>query len=330
MDCPSPPSLAAEPLPISYILPIAAAFPQTRALTGYLRRLSRQVDEVIVVDGSPADVFEAHDAAWSGHVRHLRPLCPTPNGKVGGVVTGIFAARHEHVVIADDDVRYRRAELSRLVGLLAQADVVRPQNWFHPLPWHARWDTARSLLNRVSGGDWPGTLGLRRSRFLAAGGYAGDVLFENLELVRTIQAVGGREIVACDLFVVRRPSTAAHFRNQRVRQAYDELARPRRLVAQLALLPLAVALTRKRRFGALALLAAGSVMAAEAGRRRGEARTVFPPTSALWAPAWIAERAVTAWLALGTRLLLGGVRYRSGRLARSATSRAALAARHAR
>lgn len=321
----SPPVRSA--LPGSYVLPIAAALPQLRALSGYLRRLAGTMAEVIVVDGSPPAVFAAHGAAWGQWVRHLPPAVQTRNGKVAGVLTGVAAARHERVIIADDDVRYRRAELERMLAALDRDSVVRPQNHFVPRPWHARWDTARSLFNRLSGGDWPGTLGVRCSALLAAGGYAGDVLFENLEMVRTVQAAGGTAALAPDLFVARRPPSAAHFRSQRLRQAYDEWARPRRLAAQLALLPAGVLLLR--RFGLAGIVGAGVVAigAAELGRRRDRGRTVFPPDSALWAPAWVAERAVTSWLALGTRLLLGGVRYRDGRLGRAATPPALLAER---
>jgi hypothetical protein len=306
------------PLAASYVLPIAAPASQARSLSGYLKRLSRTVDEVIVVDGSPPETFDAHARAWSGHVRHLRPAIRTTNGKVAGVMTGVRAARHEHVIIADDDVRYRRAELVRMLALLQSHDVVRPQNFFRPLPWHARWDTARTLLNRLGDGDWPGTLGVRRSMLLAAGGYSGEVLFENLELVRTMRAAGGREAVPLDLYVARRPPDAAHFLSQRPRQAYDEWARPARLAAQLALLPAGIALARKGP-GWLLAAAACTIAAAELGRRKGGGRTVFPPSSSLWTPAWLAERAVTSWMALGTRLLFGGVRYRDMRLKYAAT-----------
>jgi glycosyltransferase involved in cell wall biosynthesis len=240
------------------------------------------------------------------------------NGKAAGVMTGVRAARHDCVIVADDDVRYRRAELIRMLALLQKQEVVRPQNFFRPLPWHARWDTARSLLNRLGNGDWPGSLGVRRSVLLDAGGYSGEVLFENLELVRTIRAAGGREAVPLDLFVVRRPPGTAHFFSQRVRQAYDEWARPVHFAAQLALLPAAM-LAYRRSPAWLFAAAAGAVAAAEIGRRKAKGRTVFPSTSALWAPAWLAERAVTSWMALGTRLLFGGVRYRSTRLRNAAT-----------
>jgi Glycosyl transferase family 2 len=307
-----------EPLAVSYVLPIAAQTSQARALSGYLRKLSRTVEDVIVVDGSPQEIFDDHGRAWAGHVRHLRPATRTTNGKVAGVMTGVRAARHDRVIVADDDVRYRRAELIRVLALLQTHDVVRPQNFFHPLPWHARWDSARSLLNRLGDGDWPGTLGIRRSMLLAAGGYSGEVLFENLELVRTMRAAGGREAVPLDLFVARRPPDAAHFLSQRARQAYDEWARPARLAAQLALLPAGILIARQGP-GWLLAAAACTVAAAEMGRGKAKGRSVFPASSALWAPAWLAERAVTSWMALGTRLFLGGVRYRDTRLRNAAT-----------
>ena len=314
-----PAKTAAEvPLAASYVLPIAATTSQALGLNGYLQRLGRSVDDVIVVDGSPSDVFDKHARSWGAHVRHLRPRGRTTNGKVAGVMTGVGAALHDRVIIADDDVRYRRAELVRMMALLDDFDVVRPQNYFRPLPWHARWDTARSLLNRLSGGDWPGTLGVRRSMLLRVGGYSGEVLFENLELVRTIRAAGGREAVPLDLFVARRPPETARFGSQRVRQAYDECARPARLAAQLTLLPAAMVMARRNPRLLLAV-AVTAVAAAEIGRRRAQGRRVFPSTSALWAPAWLAERAVASWLAVGTRLLFGGVRYRDTRLTSAAT-----------
>src|SRR3712207_7643361 len=94
-----------------------------------------------------------------------------------------------------------------------------PQIYFHPLPWHARWDTGRILLNRMTGGDWPGTLGVRRSILRATGGYEGGVLFENLELGRKELAAGGREGVPVDPFARRRPPVAPHFWSQRVHPA---------------------------------------------------------------------------------------------------------------
>lgn len=309
----------------SYVLPIAAATSQARALSGYLKRLSRTIDDIVVVDGSPDAIFRLHARAWAGHVRHIRPEIRTTNGKVGGVMTGVRAAHHEQVIIADDDVRYRRSELEQMLVFLNSHTVVRPQNVFDPMPWHARWDTARSLLNRLGSGDWPGTLGVRRSVLLGAGGYSGEVLFENLELVRTVEAAGGCQIAPLDLFVARRPPVVRHFLSQRVRQAYDEWARPAHFAGQLALLPAGLLLAGYFGPAALLALAACGMAGAEVGRRRGQGRSAFPASSALWAPAWLAERALTSWMAFGTRLFFGGVRYRTTRLAHAATPRRLLA-----
>jgi Glycosyltransferases, probably involved in cell wall biogenesis len=195
--------------------------------------------ELIIADGSSDEIFTLHSALFPSRARHVRPdpNLTTPMGKVGGVLTGIALATHERMIIADDDVRYDAMSIGEIRAALDHADVVRPQNYFSPLPFHAAWDTGRSLLNRISGGDWPGTLGVRRSAIRRANGYDGSAMFENLELVRTVIASGGTESVRPDIYVLRRPSTSRHFWSQRIRQAYDELARPARLIVQLAILP---------------------------------------------------------------------------------------------
>jgi hypothetical protein len=314
-------------------MPIRSATPAPRDdMATYLRWLAPRV-ETLVVDGSPAAIFAAHAADWTD-ARHagLRHVPPAPElvtemGKVGGVLTGLRLASHPRVIIADDDVRYDEAALRRVAAALDGADVVRPQNYFHPLPWHACWDSGRILLNRLTGGDWPGTIGVRRDALAATGGYDGRALFENLELVRTIVAAGGREARLDDVFVARRPPTARHFCSQRVRQAYDEFARPGRLAVQLALLPAAGALAATGRWRTIAAGVLLTTLAAEAGRRRKGGARVFPLRTSLSSPVWLAERAVCAWLALGARLLLGGVPYRGRVLRHAATPMAVLRAR---
>jgi hypothetical protein len=312
---------------VEYILPLRWFSDEgLDELTGYLRQLSGWV-RVTVVDGSAPELFEAHAAAWAGLAEHRRPeYWPGRNGKVAGVMTGVRHSSKEYLVLADDDVRYTLPGLRRLVELLARAEVVRPQNYFLSLPWHARWDTARTLLNRAFASDFPGTLGVRRSALEATGGYDGDVLFENLELIRTVTSAGGRELRADDLFVGRIPATAAHFKGQRVRQAYDDFAQPLRLVAELSLLPLMIfAVRTPARW--IPLLAA-AIATAEAGRRRKRGREAFPPTSALWAPCWLLERAICIWLALGQRLA-GGVKYAGTRMPTAGTSRYRLRRKYA-
>ena len=315
-------------LKLSYVLPLRMTdAPADDELVDYVTSLSCLV-EVIVVDGSPPEVFEAHGRRWAERVVHVAPTRRTAMGKVGGVLTGLELATHDKVVIADDDVRYDAAALQRLGQLLDHVEVVRPQNYFEPCPWHAAWDTGRTLLNRVSGGDWPGTIGVRKHVLDATGGYDGDAMFENLELVRTVVAAGGRESVPLDLYVRRLPCTAAHFWSQRVRQAYDELARPPRLVLSLAVLPSVVWLAATRRWRVLTGAVLAVVGTAEAGRRRAGGRAYFSPLAALLAPAWVAERAVCIWLAVGARVFRGGVRYGDGRVRVAATPLRTLRKRH--
>jgi hypothetical protein len=308
----SMPRIAAE-----YVLPIRmGAADDFNGVSAYLVELSQWVD-VTVVDGSDADLFRRNDARWGQHVRHVAPLQTTgTNGKVDGVMTGLKYARHNAVVIGDDDVRYSYVLLREVVARLQHADVVRPQNYFVGKSWHARWDTGRTLINRAFGSDYPGTLAVRRDVLLAAGGYSSEVLFENLELLRSVKAAGGAELRADDLFIPRVPPSTVHFAGQRIRQAYDDFAQPVRLVAELSLAGVfAWAVCRPVRVVAIL----GGIWSVAAwGRARAGGSEVFGWLSVLWAPLWVLERAVCVWAAVFLRLR-GGVRYRGRRLAKAAT-----------
>ncbi|MDQ0867584.1 hypothetical protein QFZ70_000057 [Arthrobacter sp. V1I9] len=299
-------------------------------LAAYLGRLSGWIP-VTVVDGSAPELFERHRAAFPPAIRHIRPEQGGNggNGKVAGVMTGVRAAGAELLVIADDDVRYTRESLAAVVNHLESADVVRPQNYFDPLPWHAWWDTSRTLINRAWSADFPGTLAVRRSALLATGGYD-PVLFENLELIRTVRAAGGREKILPDLFVARKPPGPRHFLKQRTRQAYDDFAQPLRLAAELVLLPViaaAAGLPARHRGKAFLALAAAPVIIAGIGRRGHNGTTVFPFRAVWCAPLWVLERAVCIWIALAYRLG-GGVPYAGTRLKTAAHSEAELRRRH--
>ena len=315
---------------MTYVLPLRRSQPDNDGELGrYVQWLSARLP-TIVVDGSAPEVFAAHNVSFGASVTHV-PVDPdlaAGNGKVSGVLTGLRLAASDKVVIADDDVRYDDAGLRRMADLLGQAELVRPQNHFSPLPWHARWDSARTLINRAFGADYPGTLGVRRHLLLATGGYDGDCLFENLELIRTVEAAGGRVLHLPDFYVRRLPPTSHHFWSQRVRQAYDSFAQPGRLAAELALAPTLVLVARRCRPRALLWLAGTSVAVAEAGRRRARGTAVFPPTASWFAPLWLAERAVCSWLAVWQRVRRGGMPYGGAVLRRAANSSRELRRRH--
>ena len=306
---------------LSYILPYRSRPGDGNEveLDRYVRWLSRRV-QLIVVDGSDPDRVRAHRERWGSIATLAVPDADVRclNGKVRGVLTGLRRARHEHVIIADDDVRYDDEALLRMQELLRNADLVRPQNFFDPIPWHARWDTSRMLLNRALGNDHPGTLGVRRSFLTSIGGYDGDVLFENLELVRTVLAAGGRVVDAPGMYVRRLPPTTARFLEQRPRQAYDDLAQPARLAFFLVLGPALWTLARRRPEGLLAA-AVASVLVAQVGRLRHGGNRVFDRVSPFFAPFWMVERACLVWLAVFRRFSRGGCTYAGGVIRRAAT-----------
>src|SRR5665213_867679 len=137
----------------TYVLPIRrTALGADEELLAYLASLARLLP-VIVVDGSPAAVFASHAASWPRSIAHI-PVDEDRrgdlNGKVAGVVTGLRRVRTAKAIVADDDVRYDLFTLRRVSALLDDADVVRPQNVFDPLPWHALLDTGRTLIARAN------------------------------------------------------------------------------------------------------------------------------------------------------------------------------------
>jgi hypothetical protein len=305
---------------VQYVLPLKASPAyDLRELGAYVDRLSRQLP-VIVVDGSDEATF-ARNTSLFARATHVPPRddLDCANGKVAGVLTGFALCTCDKVIVADDDVRYEPVDLARMERLLDEADVVSPQNVYTPLTWPALWDTARILINRaLPSGDFPGTLGLRLTDRIRALGYDGDVLFENLQLIRTVVADGGLAVAARAMYVRRLPPAGAHFVGQRVRQAYDSQAQPARLAVELALLPLLVLGGRRPRV--LGAVAASSIAMAEAGRRRAGGRAQFPPGSALLAPLWCAERGICVWIALGRRVGRGGTIYSGHRIKRAASS----------
>lgn len=306
----------------TYILPIKVSEPASTELTEYLRWLSRLMP-VIVVDGSSTGVFAVHERLWSAYLTHIAPSSSTINGKVAGIVDGLAAISTPLAVIADDDVRYDEGALSRVIALLADNTVVVPQNYFAPLPWHARWDSARTLLNRALDHDFAGTAAVRRQALMETRGYCGAVLFENLEMLRTLSAHGYRILHADDVYVARRPPAFRHFAGQRVRQAFDSAAQPYRQLLELTGMPLLL-LAAAREPWLLALAAAATMALAEAGRRKARGARVFPWHLPLWAPCWVVERSLCAWLAIASRAC-GGVTYAGQRLATSAHSTRRLA-----
>lgn len=317
-------------LDLEYVLPLKSeGRVDPSELVSYAAFVS-EIADVTIVDGSPDDVFNRHREIFPARVRHMRTDprgVPGVNGKVTNVMIGVIASRHERIVLADDDVRYGHADLLRIAALLENNAVVRPQNYFAPQPWHARWDTSRSLINRAFSADYPGTLGVRRSLLMHTNGYRADVLFENLELIRTVRASGEQEFLASDLFIKRRPSDLLQFIAQRVRQSYDSFAQPGRLLGEMSILPALYATSMMPISAPLPFVAA--IVVAEIGRRRHAGTSVYPASAALWAPFWLVERGVCVWVAALMRLC-GGMPYSGHRIRDAGSSVRAIKARNTR
>ncbi|HEV2806070.1 MAG TPA: glycosyltransferase [Chthoniobacterales bacterium] len=301
----------------TYLLPIRRTnFSATEAkeLADYFRALGHAGCDVLVVDGSPAPVFEQHAASW-------RPLCrhePVDrsfgylNDKVNGIHTGVRLAATEKIILADDDIRYGAAEIERISELLENFEVVRPQNFLSPLPWWARMEAARMLINRATlrTADYPGTCAFGRSVMLRVGPYDGDVLFDNEEIIRHFASAQATISYAVNLFVRKRPPAFRKWIEQRPRQAYEDFG----LRAKTALffsLPLFAALIGalcgwKRFLIFLAAISFAAVGVALAGWFRGTASKYFPVSVCAIAPLWILERTVSTYWALYWYFTRGG------------------------
>jgi hypothetical protein len=300
----------------TYLLTIRrVAFDQSEAeeFKSYFVMLASVGCEVLVVDGSPGVVFDAHGEIWRSVCRHapVDPQYKYLNGKVNGIHTGISLAAHERVILADDDIRYTPADVRRMIELLGSHEMVRPQNYPRPLPFWARTEAARMLINRawLKEGDYTGTLGVRRSAMLRFGHYDGDVLFDNEEIVRHFRLHHARIAYARNFFILKRPPTLRKWMEQRPRQAYEDFVM-RAKTLFFALLPPSLIilwlLAGWRWAAALAALVAfGSILLASRGLGDGALR-YFPGWVCLYAPLWVAERAASTYWAFYWLLRYGG------------------------
>jgi glycosyltransferase involved in cell wall biosynthesis len=301
----------------TYLLPLRRTqFCEEEAadLREYFKLLASLKCEVIVIDGSGSLVFNAYDAAWSGVCRHLTvdPRFGYLNGKVNGVHTGLQHASGDKIILADDDIRYTPTSVTALLKLLDRFEVIRPQNFLRPLPWWAKMESARMLINRATLriADYPGTCCFRRDAMVRAGHYDGDVLFDNEEIIRHFAQSGASIHYATNFFVLKRPPRFRKWLEQRPRQAYEDFGLRAKTSFFLALLPLGLLLATLLGWRGIVpyvvALAIGSVSLAFMGRIRGRAARYFPLSSCFFAPLWVVERALSSYWAVYYHLVHGG------------------------
>lgn len=300
----------------AYLLTIRrASFDRAEAddFKTYFDLLAEAGAEVLVVDGSPPEVFNQHADAWRGLCRHasVDAQYKYSNGKVNGIHTGVALAAHERIILADDDIRYTAENVRRMADLLEIYDLARPQNYFRPTPFWARTEAARMLINRawMRDGDYSGTLGVTRSAMNRVGHYDGDVLFDNEEIVRHFRFRGAKIKYARDFFIQKLPPTFEKWTEQRPRQAYEDFVMHAKTIFFLAL-PLDLVLTLviagwKWTLLAAFMIAVGSIITAARGLGDGALR-YFSPLSVFYAPLWIMERSFSTYWAFYWYFTRGG------------------------
>ena len=301
----------------TYLLPIRRSTfnePEAQGFAAYFPTLAAVGCEVIVVDGSPDEVFAQHHAFWSGVCRHERVdrRFGYMNDKVNGIHTGVERASCEKIVLADDDIRYTPADIEKMISLLKEFEMVRPQNFLSPLPWWARMESARMLINRAAlrTGDYPGTCAFRRSTMLRVGHYDGDVLFDNEEIVRHFARFGASISYAIDFFVQKRPPALQKWKEQRPRQAYEDFGLRAKTALFLAIpVLLLISVIAAGFVGfvlSVVLISIFAIALACAGSARGEASEYIPPWTCLYAPLWVFERSFSTYWAVYWYLRHGG------------------------
>ncbi|MCA1607483.1 MAG: glycosyltransferase family 2 protein, partial [Acidobacteria bacterium] len=303
-------------LQCSFIVPIRRVKTdriEIERLADYFKSLRLAGCEVLIVDGSPEAVFEEQKKSWQNFSRHF---APDPkyiylNGKVNGVHTGVDLASCERIILADDDIRYSSADIKKMCDLLDVHEMVRPQNFIKPLPWWARIETARILINRgvLRAGDYPGTCGFRRSTMRRVGHYDGDVLFDNEEIVRHFALQGANIKYARDFFILKRPPSFTKWLEQRPRQAYEDFVMRAKTFAFLSVLPVVLAsgfVSVRAAMSALIAISIVALLLCYRGLLSDQAYKFFPLSSPLYSPLWVFERSLSVYWALYWRIRYGG------------------------
>ena len=290
-----------------YILPIRASSPTSRAsFVGVPAMAVRRAPRRSSSTGPPPRSSRRTPRAWGALVRHVPPsrASSPPMGKVGGVLTGVRLAPRDEA-----DRRGRRRALRRAHAAprsrtrSTSADVVRPQNYFDPLPWHARWDTGAHAAQPRRGRRLAGDA--RRSP-LAADRRRGRLRrprdVREPRAVRTVVAAGGREAVLSTSFVPRRPCDRAALlvaagapgvRRARAPGAAGVAARRAAGGPSPARAPDAGGCSPRAAPAAVAAVAGGSA------RRRGGGRACFPASTPLLRAGLGRRARGLRWLAVG-------------------------------
>ena len=184
--------------------------------------------------------------AWGAVGTHVGvdPQYRYLNGKVNGVHTGVALAAVASAsssptttfATCAEDVERRCASCSRAFEL------VRPQNYLSPLPWWARLEAARMLINRgvLRTGDYPGTCGIATQRDAARRPLRRRRALRQRRARAALHREGrATSATPTTFFILKRPPTLAKWREQRPRQAYEDFVMRAKTVTFMCVIPLA-------------------------------------------------------------------------------------------
>ena len=274
-----------------------------RDLAAYLSGLAVAGCEVVVVDASPASVFETNDRVLRWVSRHVaaRPRHRSFSGTIDVVRTAIDVSTCDKIIVAEENVRYDSEAIDSVCELLDTHEVVEPQDYFDPLPWWIGIEAGRMLVHRGVEPlpDHGATFGMRKSTVRGIRGV--DVAWSNSDdPVRHLTSQGAEVFSACDVFVRRMPPPLHDWLRDRPKQAGDDFAMPVKTAFFFALLPMAMLLAViggiRLAGGYAGAIALSSLVLAIRGRA-GNA-TFFPLRACFSAPLWVLERSISVYWAL--------------------------------
>jgi hypothetical protein len=277
-----------------------------RDLAAYLSELSARKYDVVVIDESGMETFEARQRVlrWVSRHFHVSPESRTSSGAIDVVRAAAAVALCDAIIVADSDVRYSAEALEQICNLLEVHEVVEPQDYPDPSSWWWGLEAARILVHRAIAPqpDHGVTFGFRRSAIAAIRALA--PLRGRRDQPRRLAASGAEVFPATGVFVSRRPASLDERLSSLTESARNGFALPLRTAFFLSLLPLFIILTAfggmKLAVGYASLLAFVSVVLAIRGRIGASA--FIPLRACFFAPFWIAERAVSVYWALAILL----------------------------
>lgn len=291
-------------------------------LSRHLSMLGLSGAEVVVVDGSAQ--FEEHARTLRWVSRHLpaEPRHLDRNGSIDAIRAAVEIASCERVVVAGPQVRHTAESLEQLCSLLDRYEVVGAQEYFDPMPWWCGVETGMMLLARGLDtlADHGDTYGFRKSAVRELPSVEGTAVAEEKPLRRLVSQ-GAEVFAASELFVRRLPTPLNRWLRQRGSQAGADFTMMTRTVPWLALLPLAILLGLIGGWPLAGYTAAAFALASLVIAFRGRlgAASVFPLRACLFAPLWVAERSITVYWALLSRLRAARIEVRPAASARAAS-----------